>query len=100
MDPAATVTLPARQLFELTGAAGVRILCTAGSLWLTVDHDVRDIVLQPGDSFEPASPARVLLYAFEPSTFALAEGPARATAAPRSLSWRPRPALGCAYPAR
>jgi hypothetical protein len=77
MEAVPTVTLPARQLFEITDASGVRILCTAGSLWLTLDHDQRDVILQPGDSFEAASRRRVLLYAFEPSTFALAAAPQR-----------------------
>jgi hypothetical protein len=75
MNDVPTVTLPARQLFEVTDAAGVRILCTAGSLWLTLDHDPRDVVLQAGDSFEVEAPRRLLLYAFEPSTFALASAP-------------------------
>jgi hypothetical protein len=78
MEAVPTVTLPARQLFEITDAAGVRILCTGGSLWLTLDHDPRDIVLQAGDSFEAEAPRRLLLYAFEPSTFALASTPQRA----------------------
>ncbi|GAB3667673.1 DUF2917 domain-containing protein [Ramlibacter alkalitolerans] len=76
MEAVPTVTLPARQLFEITDAAGVRILCTAGSLWLTLDHDPRDVVLQAGDSFEAAASRRLLLYAFEPSTFALASAAA------------------------
>lgn len=77
MEAVPTVSLPARQLFEITDAAGVRILCTAGSLWLTLDHDPRDVILGPGDSFEADAPRRALLYAFEPSTFALAPAPGR-----------------------
>ena len=77
MEAVPTVTLPARQLFEIADAAGVRVLCTAGSLWLTLDHDPRDIILQPGDSFEAEAPRRLLLYAFEASTFALAGTPQR-----------------------
>lgn len=73
MEGFPTVTLPARQVLEIAGGAGLRILCTAGSLWLTLDRDMRDVVLQPGDSFTPDSPRRLLLYAFEPSTFALAD---------------------------
>jgi hypothetical protein len=82
METVPTVTLPARQLFEITDAAGVRILCTAGCLWLTLDHDPRDVILQPGDSFEGEAPRRALLYAFEPSTFALSAS-ARAGPQPR-----------------
>jgi hypothetical protein len=77
MEAVPTVTLPARQLFEIRDGCGVRILCTAGSLWLTLDRDTRDVILQPGDSFEAEAPQRVLLYAFEASSFALAAGPQR-----------------------
>jgi hypothetical protein len=67
-----TVCLPARQLFEIGDASAVRVLCTAGCLWLTLDHDTRDFILEPGDSFELPEPRRALLYAFEASAFALA----------------------------
>lgn len=65
-----TITLPARQLFAVPPAGAVRILCTAGCLWLTLDGDLRDVVLNPGDAFE-AGERRALLYAFERSAFTL-----------------------------
>jgi hypothetical protein len=77
MPTVPTVCLPARQLFEITDASEVRILCTSGSLWLTLDDDLRDVILRPGDSFEAEQPRRALLYAFEPSAFALAAVPQR-----------------------
>ena len=93
MEAVPTVTLPARQLFEITDATGVRILCTAGSLWLTLDHDPRDVILQAGDSFEAEAPHRVLLYAFEQSTFALASAVPRSEgrAVPQKGRQRMRP---------
>jgi hypothetical protein len=72
-----TISLPARQLFEIPDARAVRILCTSGCLWLTVDGDPRDVVLEPGESFETAAPRRALLYAMEPSAFSLAAEPQR-----------------------
>lgn len=69
------VSLPARQLFEIADPCGVRIACTAGCLWLTLDHDPRDVILRPGDSFEADAPRRLLLYAFEASAFALVSVP-------------------------
>ena len=39
MDDVPTVTLPARQLFEIPDAASARILCTEGCLWLTLDDE-------------------------------------------------------------
>lgn len=81
MEPGPTVSLPARQLFELPDASAAHLLCTAGCLWLTLDGDPRDVILQPGDRFEEARPRRLLLYAIEPSAFQLA-------AAPRRSGWR------------
>lgn len=77
MVPGPTITLPPRQLFEIPDASSARILCTAGCLWLTIDGDARDVILQPGDSFEEGRPRRALLYAMEPTTFVLAARPQR-----------------------
>jgi hypothetical protein len=68
-------TLSARQLFTVPDASAVRILCTAGALWLTLDHDTHDVVLEAGESFETGERRRALVYAFEPSTFELAPQP-------------------------
>lgn len=39
--------------------------CAGGSLWLTLDHDLRDIVLEPGDRLQVDGRRRVLAYALE-----------------------------------
>ena len=44
-------TIGGGRLFDLPDAAAVRVRCTAGSLWITLDHEPRDIVLVPGESF-------------------------------------------------
>lgn len=75
-----TLQLEARRLYEIPDAAAVRIRCTEGSLWLTLDHDPRDIVLEPGDCFETGAHRRALLYALEPARFVLQV----AAAAPRA----------------
>lgn len=77
MVPGPTITLPPRQLFEIPDASSARILCTAGCLWLTLDGDLRDVILEAGDSFEDALPRRALLYAMEPATFLLSARPQR-----------------------
>lgn len=35
---------------RLLSARGVRVICTAGLLWLTVEGEAGDILLAPGDS--------------------------------------------------
>lgn len=77
MEDAPTVTLPRRQLFEIPDASAVRIVCTAGCVWLTIDDDLRDFVLEPGDSLDLPDARRALLYAIEPSSFLLAAQPQR-----------------------
>jgi len=79
------IQLAARRLFDIPDAAAVQVRCTAGSLWITLDHDPRDFVLGPGESFSTGEHRRALLYALEPATFALAskaEVPQRAPARP------------------
>ena len=76
MDQATTThVLPARQLFTVADASAVRIVCTAGSLWLTLDNDQHDVVLEAGECFETAEHRRALVYAFEASAFELAAQP-------------------------
>ena len=77
MDTAPTVSLPARQLFEIADASSARIVCTAGCLWVTLDNDPRDVILEPGDSFATGEPRRALLYALQGSAFVLAPQPQR-----------------------
>ena len=63
--------LAARRLFDIPDAAAVQIRCTAGTLWITLDNDQRDIILAPGESFSTGEHRRALLYALEPAAFAL-----------------------------
>jgi hypothetical protein len=45
------VCLAKSQAVTLTDARGAEIKCRSGALWITQDHDQRDIVLQAGESF-------------------------------------------------
>src|SRR4051812_32803014 len=36
----------------LRDAAGRTVTCVSGKLWLTMEGDTRDVVLEPGESFE------------------------------------------------
>jgi hypothetical protein len=75
MNDGTPLTLAARQIYAVPDAAAVRIVCTAGALWLTLDRDPRDIILRAGESFEEAEPRRALLYALEPSGFRIQAQP-------------------------
>lgn len=99
MNEGPTVSLPARQLFELPDASAARILCTSGCLWLTLDDDLRDVILQPGDSFETGEHRRALLYALQVSAFVLdapVQGSVRRSEANNRSDCRRSPAVWAA----
>ena len=57
--------LPQRAVFTLPQAAGVQLRCREGSLWITLDNDPRDIVLEAGESFTVPDDRRAVIYALE-----------------------------------
>jgi hypothetical protein len=64
--------LDPKTMFDVTDAAGVQIQCREGSLWVTLDGDPRDIVLDAGESFTSTERRRALIYALAPSSLSLA----------------------------
>ena len=53
------------------------VTCTRGSVWVTLDDDVRDFVLEAGESFRVPARKRAVVYAFEVSVVALQPAPAQ-----------------------
>jgi len=49
--PNARLALAARRGLRLKDARGTRLRAVQGTLWITIDDDPRDIVLDPGQSF-------------------------------------------------
>ena len=49
--PNARLALAARRGLRLKDARGTRLRAVQGTLWVTIDNDLRDIVLDPGESF-------------------------------------------------
>lgn len=60
-----------RDLHSVPDAAGVQIRCQSGSIWVTLDHDTRDIVLASGESFATPEHRRAILFALEPARVSL-----------------------------
>jgi hypothetical protein len=58
-----TVALSHRQIHSIEDAAGWRIACRDGSVWITIDGDLRDYVLERGETFVTSHHARALVYA-------------------------------------
>jgi hypothetical protein len=63
--------------------AGTQIRCEKGTLWLTQDNDVRDIVIAAGEQFTTDRKGTVLVYALADASFSVAS--AQPQAAPSFL---------------
>lgn len=73
------VLLAHRAILRIDGGTR-RVECHTGSVWITQDRDVRDIVLEPGEHFTPVPGRHAIAYALDNATLALygdAAAPAR-----------------------
>ncbi|CAN0437718.1 unnamed protein product, partial [Phaeothamnion confervicola] len=82
--PSSRITLPAGRYAVFADAAGTRIACADGTLWITQYADTRDIVLRAGDSFVVDRDGKVVVSAVSDSVFA-AIPPAQAV---QPAAWR------------
>ena len=69
-----------RGLYEIPDVSGLQLACKEGSVWITLDDDPRDIVLEAGERFCATEHRRALIYAFHASE--LAVGPLAVQPAP------------------
>lgn len=49
--PSARLAVASHRALRLKDARGARVRAVQGTLWVTIDNDPRDIVLEPGESF-------------------------------------------------
>lgn len=70
-QPLMDLALQPRALFSVPDAADLRIRCRSGTVWITLDHDPRDIVLEAGDSFTGDSHRRAVVYAMDRACIAI-----------------------------
>lgn len=62
LDPAgATLLLRGGQFIRIDGRAGWQIRALGGTVWITQDGDLRDVVLESGQSFTPDRDSHVLI---------------------------------------
>ena len=59
--PSARLGLAARRGLRLKDARGAKLRAVQGTLWVTIDNDLRDIVLDPGESFVVDSDAPLVV---------------------------------------
>jgi hypothetical protein len=62
------VRLSAKKLLDLHDAQGFSVGSVRGTVWVTQSNDVRDIVLEPGESFELDRPGLALVTALTNAT--------------------------------
>ena len=71
LDNVAQVELQKGQTMRLEHGSASRIVCCEGSLWLTRDGDIRDVVLRQGQCLRFEGTRDVLVSAFEPARFSV-----------------------------
>lgn len=59
-------------MFSVPDAADLKIVCRSGTVWITLDGDLRDIVLEKCESFSTPDHKRALIYAMRPSCISIA----------------------------
>lgn len=83
--PTSELLLEPQAIHRITDAAALEFSCREGSVWITLDDDPRDIVLEVGQCFSTPDHRRAIIYAFERARLHLSprEAPARAAQAAR-----------------
>ena len=61
--PSTRLLLQRGQTSRLPDARAAHLCSASGTLWITIDHDRRDIVLEPGQGFTVPSGERVTISA-------------------------------------
>ena len=69
----ATIALRKGEIHRLHDARGRRIESLGGSLWVTMDHDRRDIVVDTGEGFEVDREGDTLVSALDDARFVVLE---------------------------
>lgn len=67
-----SVNLRKQAMFTVPDASKVRIGVTEGSVWITLDNDTKDYVLETCGVFTTNQPHRALIYALQPSSITVA----------------------------
>ena len=85
----AAIELKPAQLLRLKGAAGVRIVCQSGTVWVTQEGVLRDDFLRPGEALALRSRGVTLAQAMGRASLAIEALPRVGGAAVATLSALP-----------
>lgn len=78
--------LPARAVHSIPDVAGLQLRCNEGTLWLTLDNDPRDVILEAGETFVGTEHRKGVVYALKEARLSVA--PLAAAGQPRATFWR------------
>ncbi len=82
-----TLSLARDGLVAIRDGQGTRVVCRAGSLWITQECDVKDAVITAGESFTLSYPGLTLVSALSATELTIIEP----RAATQSQPWIPAP---------
>ena len=82
-----TLSLARDGLVAIRDGQGIRVVCRAGSLWITQECDVKDAVITAGESFTLSHPGLTLVSALSAAELTIIEP----RAAMQSQPWIPAP---------
>ena len=66
------ICLKPNQVVTVRGGLGRTIVCHSGSVWVTQDGDLRDVILRAGESFTLDRKGPAMLQAFAPGSISIA----------------------------
>lgn len=92
LDPSVRVDLVREGVVRLPDAHGTRIVGLAGSLWITLEADPRDVLVEAGAAFVVDRGGLTLVCAIAGPAAFLIEAPSRDATAPVEAAEAPRPA--------
>ena len=82
-----TLSLAREGLVAIRDGQGTRIVCSAGSLWITQECDPKDAVITAGESFTVRNPGLTLLTALSAAEVTVIEPHADLQTESRQHAW-------------
>ena len=95
-DHPATLLLAHRQVRSIEEPDGVRLVCRRGAVWITIDGDTRDYMLERGEVFVAPPQARTLVYALADARLDLVACQSRKDTMPTFRRFQPIPLMKAA----
>ena len=90
------LSLPYQGTHSIEDASQVEFSFTEGTVWLTLDGDPQDYILEPGERFSTDEPRRAVLYALAPARVEIVARQSRKQTMPMFSRFQPSPLMNAA----